>query len=125
MAPTWAGPGLFILPFGYTIERLKSYLFLGVSSLLLLQALLLDEFCVPQLLEGPLLGAQVGQLLLLHHLQQTLLQGLAHQHLQDRLHLQLEVEQLHVQKKTGFEICKYVFTLTKLLLLLALGIEVN
>lgn len=45
-----------------------------------------------------LLRSEVGQLLLLHHLQQGLLHSLPHQHLKDWAHLKIKVKQLHEQE---------------------------
>ena len=75
-----------------------THLFFSDASLLLLEALLLDDFSVAQLLELALLRAQVGQLLLLHHLQQRLFDRLADENLEHRLHFDVEVEELRTHK---------------------------
>jgi len=70
-----------------------------MSAFLFLQALLLNKLSVAKLLEGALLRSEIGQLFLLHHLQQRLLHCLANQHLQDGLHLDVEVKQLKQSTK--------------------------
>ena len=50
-----------------------------------------------------LLCSEVGQFLLLHHLQQGLLHRLPHQHLKDWAHLKIKVKQLFEQE--DMEVC--------------------
>ena len=79
------------------------------ASLLLLETLLFDDFRVAQLLELPLLRAQVGQLLLLHHLQQRLLDCFADENLEHRLHFDVEVEELQQRKTNKSSHLKLIF----------------
>ena len=74
-------------------------LLLAQASLLLLESLLLDLLRVAHLLELALLLPQARQLLLLHDLDEALLDRLAHQHLQYRPHFDVKVEQLAKRMK--------------------------
>lgn len=82
------------LPTGFILFSPFAYFLLCVASLLLLQPMHLRQLVISELFEGPLLGPQRGQLLLLHHLHQRLLYSLTDQDLQHRLHLHVKVKQL-------------------------------
>jgi hypothetical protein len=69
---------------------------LGFAPLRRLHALRRDELRVADLLEVLLVRAHRRELLLLHNLHQALLERLPHEHLQDGLHLEVEVEQVAV-----------------------------
>ena len=80
------------------------------SSDLFFESLLFDEFGVSEFLEGALLSSKMRQLLFLHDLQQRLLHVLADQHLQDRLDLDVKVEQIACGQKEMMINNTYTYT---------------
>ena len=83
-----------LLMFRDNTKDSHSYLLNASPVVLLLKSLLLDKLSVAQFLKLPLLLTQVAQLFFLHHFYQSLLNGLADQHLENRLHFNVEVKQL-------------------------------
>lgn len=83
--------------------KLVWYLLLVQAQVLRGEALPLGALGVAQLGVAALVLAQRRQLLLLRHLRQRLLRRLPDQHLQDRLHFQVEVEQLQPQSSSAIK----------------------